>query len=116
MQALRRFRLGVGDVPGKWLQSTVAQRPEFAAALDALGDALAGLARELAQQAERSDELAQYAGRAADSIARLTRWREGLTGREDTSDAQWIRWLEGSMHGWQLRSSPLSVAEIFPSR
>jgi ATP-dependent DNA helicase DinG len=114
MQALRRFRLGVGDVAGKWLQSTVAQRPEFAGALDALGDALAGLARELAQQAERSDELAQYAGRAADSMARLTRWREGLTGREETSDdTQWIRWLEVSMHGWQLRASPLSVAEIF---
>ena len=114
MQALRRFRLGVGDVPGKWLQSTVAQRPEFAAALDALGDALAGLARELAQQAERSDELAQYAGRAADSMARLTRWREGQNGRENTSaDAQWIRWLEVSMHGWQLRASPLSIAEIF---
>ena len=114
MQALRRFRLGVGDVPGKWLQSTVAQRPEFAVALDALGDALAGLARELAQQAERSDELAQYASRAADSMARLSRWREGLTGRADASeDAQWIRWLEVSTHGWQLRASPLSVAEIF---
>ena len=114
MQALRRFRLGVGDVPGKWLQSTVAQRPEFAAALDALGDALAGLARELAQQAERSDELAQYAGRATDSMARLNRWREGLRGREDTSvDTEWIRWLEVSTHGWQLRASPLSVAEIF---
>ena len=114
MQALRRFRLGVGDVPGKWLQSTVAQRPEFAAALDALGDALAGLARELAQQAERSDELAQYAGRATDSMARLNRWREGLRGREDTSvDTKWIRWLEVSTHGWQLRASPLSVAEIF---
>ena len=114
MQALRRFRLGVGDVPGKWLQSTVAQRPEFAAALDALGDALAGLARELAQQAERSDELAQYAGRATDSMARLSRWREGLRRREDTSvDAEWIRWLEVSTHGWQLRASPLSVAEIF---
>jgi ATP-dependent DNA helicase DinG len=113
MQALRRFRLGVGEVPGKWLQSTVAQRPEFAPALDALGDALAGLARELAQQAERSDELAQYAGRAADSTARLSRWREGLKGCADASDAQWIRWLEVSTHGWQLRASPLSVAEIF---
>ena len=77
------------------------------------GVALAGLARELAQQAERSDELAQYADRAADSTARLTRWREGLTGCADASDAQWIRWLEVSTHGWQLRASPLSVAEIF---
>jgi ATP-dependent DNA helicase DinG len=113
-QALRRFRLSVGDVPGKWLQSVVAQRPGFTTALDALGDALSGLARELGHQAERSDELAQCATRAADSIARLTRWRGGLRRPKETSeDSEWIRWLDVSMHGWQLRASPLSVAEIF---
>ncbi|HXL84205.1 MAG TPA: ATP-dependent DNA helicase, partial [Casimicrobiaceae bacterium] len=52
-QALRRFRLSVGDVPGKWLQSAVAQRPGFTTALDTLADALAELARELAHQADR---------------------------------------------------------------
>ena len=112
-QALRRFRLSVGDVPGKWLQSVVAQRPGFTIALDALGDALSGLARELGHQAERSDELAQCATRAADSMARLSRWREGLRPKGTSEDAEWIRWLEVSMHGWQLRASPLSVAEIF---
>ena len=112
-QALRRFRLSVGDVPGKWLQSVVAQRPGFTTALDALGDALSRLARELGHQAERSDELAQCATRAADSIARLNRWREGLRPKETSEDSEWIRWLEVSMHGWQLRASPLSVAEIF---
>jgi ATP-dependent DNA helicase DinG len=113
-QALRRFRLGVGDVPGKWLQSVVAERLGFTTALDALGGALAELARELAHQAERSDELAQCTTRAADSMARLTRWREGLRRPKDASeDSEWIRWLDVSTHGWQLRSSPLSVAEIF---
>src|SRR5437764_12783629 len=102
-QALRRFRLSVGDVPGKWLQSVVAQRPGFTDALDTLGDALSGLARELGHQAERSDELAQCATRAADSIARLTRWREGLRRPQETSEeSEWIRWLDVSMHGWQL--------------
>ena len=112
-QALRRFRLSVGDVPGKWLQSVVAQRPGFTTALDALGDALSGVARELGHQAERSDELAQCASRAADSVARLTRWREGLRPKETSEDSEWIRWLDVSMHGWQLRASPLSVAAIF---
>ena len=60
-QALRRFRLSAGDIPGKWLSSGVAERPGFTAALDSLGDALADLARELEHQAERSDELAQCA-------------------------------------------------------
>src|SRR5207237_4841589 len=116
-QALRRFRLSVGDVPGKWLQSVVAQRPGFTDALDTLGDALSGLARELGHQAERSDELAQCATRATDSIARLTRWREGLRRPQETSeDSEWIRWLDVSMHGWQLRASPLSVAEIFSNQ
>jgi ATP-dependent DNA helicase DinG len=109
-QALRRFRLSAGDVPGKWLQSGIAERPGFTTALDVLGDALAELARELEHQAERSGELAQCAGRAADSIARLTRWCEGLRRPDDT---EWIRWLDVSAHGWQLRASPLSIADIF---
>jgi ATP-dependent DNA helicase DinG len=113
-QALRRFRLSVGDVPGKWLQSAVTERPGFTPALDALGDALTSLARELGHQAERSDELAQCADRAADLIARLTRWRDNLSGTRDASDGtEWIRWLDVSTHGWQLRASPLSIAEIF---
>jgi ATP-dependent DNA helicase DinG len=109
-QALRRFRLSAGDVPGKWLLSGLSERPGFTAALNALADALAELARELEHQAERSDELAQCAGRAADAIGRLTRWREGLRRPDDT---EWIRWLEVSAHGWQLRASPLSIADIF---
>jgi len=113
-QALRRFRLSVGDVPGKWLQSAVIERAGFADALDALGDALGDLSRELEHQAERSDELAQCASRAAESMARLKRWRDGLRGQVETSEGtEWIRWLDLGTHGWQLRASPLSVAEIF---
>jgi ATP-dependent DNA helicase DinG len=115
---LRRFRLSVGDVPGKWLQSALAERSGFVDALDALGDAVAALARELEHQAERSDELAQCASRAKDSIGLLSRWREGLhapvvAGEAATADTEWIRWLDVSAHGWQLRASPLSIADIF---
>ena len=117
-QALRRFRLSLGDTPGKWLQSAMAGRSDFVAGLDALGEALALLAQELALQAERSDELAQYAGRGADLMARLDRWRAGLRGSAHAGDdverdTEWIRWLDVGTHGWQLRASPLSVAEIF---
>src|SRR5205823_488803 len=50
--------------------------------------------------------------------ARLDRWREGLrdtatTNEGEAPDPQWIRWLDVGTHGWQLRASPLSVAEIF---
>ncbi len=117
-QGLRRFRLCVGDVPGKWLQSALVERSGFADAVDALGDAVAVLARELEHQAERSDELAQCASRARDFAGRLTRWREGIRPRvladeAAVADTEWIRWLDVSAHGWQLRASPLSIADIF---
>ncbi len=120
VQALRRFRLSLGEAPGKGLQSAFAERPGFIVALDALGDALAALARELGHQAERSDELAQCASRADDLMARLRRWRDGLGPNASAhltahcdGETEWIRWLDVSSHGWQLRASPLSVAEIF---
>jgi ATP-dependent DNA helicase DinG len=109
-QALRRFRLGAGEAPGKLPQLEAMRRSGFAEALDALASALDALAAELAGQAERSDELAHCAQRAVDAIARLARWREG-SGRD--VDAEWIRWLEVTPGGWQLHASPLSIAEIF---
>ena len=109
-QALRRFRLGAGDAPGKWPQLEAMRRSGFVEALDALAAALDALATELARQAERSDELAQCAQRASDAIARLARWRERSL---PDDDAEWIRWLEVTPGGWQLHASPLSIAEIF---
>ena len=110
VQALRRFRLSVGDTPGKWLQSGVIARPEFPPALQALTEALGVLERELGRKAERSDELAQCAARATDALGRLSRWRDDT---RDPDGVEWIRWLDVSAHGWQLRASPLSIAEIF---
>jgi ATP-dependent DNA helicase DinG len=104
--AMRRFRLALGDVPGKWPASDATRRPDFDASLDALGASLDALSTELAAQAERTDELAQCASRATDIVARLARWRDG-------NDPAWIRWLEVSTRGWQLNASPLSIAEIF---
>ena len=105
-QALRRFRLAAGEVTGKWPRSDALQRAGFEEGLEGLTTALAALEGELARQAERSDELAQCASRAGDAMQRLARWR-------DREDPAWVRWLEVSANGWQLRASPLSVAEIF---
>ena len=104
--ALRRFRLAAGDAPGKLPRAAAMARPGFDEALDALAAALGGLATELGRQSERSDDLAQCALRAEELSGRLARWR-------DHDDPEWIRWIDVSTSSWQLRASPLSVAEIF---
>ena len=109
-QSVREVRLGAGEAVGKWVQAEALRNHGFAEALDALAQALAALAAELARQAERSDELAQCAERAADASARLERWRGGP--RPDDG-GEWIRWLEVTSASWQLQASPLSIAEIF---
>jgi ATP-dependent DNA helicase DinG len=105
-QALRRLRLAAGEAPGKWPRSEAMQRPGFEEALDIIAAATDMLAAELGRQAERSDEIAQCANRATDAARRLARWR-------DRDDPAWVRWLDVSASGWQLRASPLSIAEIF---
>ncbi len=104
--ALRRFRLAAGEAPGKLPRVVAMRRAGFGEALDALNAALAALATELGKQAERSDDLAQCAHRAEAALARLARWRDG-------DDPEWIRWVDISVSSWQLKASPLSVAEIF---
>jgi len=104
--AVRRLRLAAGEAAGKYTRSEALHRPGFVAALDGLAEALRRLASELAGAAERSDELAQCAGRATELCSRLARWHE-------SDDPDWIRWLDVTPHGWQLHASPLSVAEIF---
>jgi ATP-dependent DNA helicase DinG len=104
---MKQFRLAAGDQPGRWAREDVKRRRAgFEAALDSLAAALDALAIELSNQAERSEELAQCAHRAAEASSRIARWRD----REDT---EWVRWLDLSANGWQLNASPLSVAELF---
>jgi ATP-dependent DNA helicase DinG len=105
-QALRRFRLALGETQGKAPRSEATQRPGFEAALDALAAATDALATELDRQAERSDELAQCATRAGAIAQRLAHWR-------DRDDPEWVRWIDVGATSWQLHASPLSIAEIF---
>lgn len=108
--ALRRLRLALGDAPGRATRATVATRPDFGAALGALAAALDRLCAELAAQAERSEDLAAIARRAADAGERLAHWRDEAA---DHDAEEWIRWVDIGVQGFQLHASPLSVASVF---
>ena len=108
--ALRRLRLALGDAPGRATRATVATRPDFDAALGTLAAALDRLRAELAAQAERSEDLAAIARRAADAGERLAHWRDEAA---DHDAEEWIRWVDIGVQGFQLHASPLSVAGVF---
>jgi ATP-dependent DNA helicase DinG len=111
--AIRRLRLAAGDAAGKFTQDAIASREGFTAALDGLAAALDRLAAEMQHYAERSEDLATIARRADDAAARVARWRSGTTDAEDGEQRDWIRWIDVTAQGWQLQSSPLSIADIF---
>lgn len=108
--ALRRLRLALGDASGRMTRAAVAARPDFDAAIGALGAALDRLHAELAAQAERSEELAAITRRAGDATQRLARWRSEA---DDDAGGEWVRWVDVGAQGFQLHASPLSVAEVF---
>jgi ATP-dependent DNA helicase DinG len=111
--ALRRLRLAAGEAPGKFTQGAAKARDGFSAALDELAAALDRLAAEMRQHAERSEDLAAIARRADDAAARVARW-QGATANDDEGGVEdWIRWIDVTPQGWQLRASPLSIADIF---
>ena len=125
--AIRRLRLALGETPGKIAQRVAADRDGVGDALDELTAALDRLAAELALFAERSEEIANCARRAAEAAAQLARWRAGLmppAGSGETAPANddaapgvpWIRWVDVTQAGWQLHASPLSVADVFGKR
>ena len=113
LPAVRKLRLAAGDVPGKFTLAAMAARPDFVAAQDELGAALDRLAAEMKHFAERSEDLATIARRAEEAAARLARWRAGLVDVPSADGVEWIRWLDVTPQGWQMQSSPLSVADIF---
>ena len=114
--AIRTLRLALGEEVGKLAQRVAAQKVGFIDALDALTAALDRLATELGVNAERSEDIANSAQRATSAAAQLARWRAGLAERaasEDVSQAASIRWVDVTQAGWQLHTSPLSVADLF---
>jgi ATP-dependent DNA helicase DinG len=109
---IRKFRLALGDTPGKFSQQTLAGRRDFVDALEALAAGLDRLATGMRSVAERSEDVAVVARRAEAAADALGRWQSGL--RADDDDAHdWIRWVDVSPNSWQLHASPLSVADVF---
>ena len=114
--AIRKLRLALGEAPGKLAQRDATAKPGFVDALDELTAALDRLATEIGLFAERSEDIAHCATRAAGAVAQLARWRAGLVDRapaEGVDEPAWIRWVDVTQSGWQLQASPLSVADVF---
>ena len=65
-------------MPGKLAQRVAFEKDGFVEALDELTASLDRMSTELAQFAERSEDIANCAQRAADAVTRLARWRAGL--------------------------------------
>lgn len=81
----------------------------FDDALATLEEKIGELAALLEQQAERAPGLENCWGRAQALLAGLRQWRD-----EQNDEA--VRWVEVFSHGYQLNSTPLSVAESFRSQ
>jgi ATP-dependent DNA helicase DinG len=111
--AVKRLRLAAGDVTGKYARDVALARAGFAEALDGLAAALDRLATELAQFAERGEEIAMAAARADEAARQVARWRDSEPLPDSPDDAEgWIRWIDVTPHGFQLQASPLSVAPL----
>ena len=102
----RDLRLSLGSEPARMAWAQAARRDGFAAALETLSSALDALAEALEEQAERSEGLASCARRAEESRGTLARVQEPAA-------ADRVRWIEVFSHAAQLRSTPLSSAELF---
>ena len=110
--AIRKLRLAAGEATGKFAQAALAERPEFREALDALAASLDRLTGELHLFADRSEDVAVVARRAATAADCVARWKGGFA-PDDSESGQWIRWIDVGAQGWQLHASPLSVADVF---
>jgi ATP-dependent DNA helicase DinG len=111
--AIKKLRLAAGESTGKIARDVALAQAPFREALDALAATLDRLATELAQFAERSEDLALVAARADEAARQVARWRDEAPVPESPDDvAGWIRWVDVMPHGFQLQASPLSVAPL----
>jgi ATP-dependent DNA helicase DinG len=102
----RDLRLAAGGRDTR-LAARVLERDErFRTAVAAAATALHALSAGLAKLAERSEDLAACARRAAEVDAKLARWRRA-------EDARLVRWVEVFQQTIALHATPLSIAEGF---
>ena len=108
--ASKQFRLAIDRPPGKYARAALDDASSLSA-LDRLIAVAGEIAAVLAKHAERGEMLAAIARRAIDLESRLARWRHPADG--DGAGDPSIRWLDVTQTGWQLHTSPLSIATIF---
>ncbi|MCL2310217.1 MAG: ATP-dependent DNA helicase [Proteobacteria bacterium] len=119
--AIRQLRLAAGEFPGKVAASQLMSLPAFAEALQTLAKTLDETASDLGSVAERNEDLGAIAARAQALSCDLQQWCDVNDNASDDaienpeSEMPLIRWADLSPHGWQLHTSPLSVAPIFRS-
>ncbi len=105
-KAARDLRLSVAVDNARLAAVQLLHDQAFQQALKVLGDELAGLAKHLESQAERSEGLGSCLQRTLEIEARLKRWHI----REDSMQ---VRWVEVFSHALALNLTPLDVADIF---
>ena len=105
-KATRDLRLSVPGHTARFTAISVHRKREFSDALTAVETALATLHSVLHSLAVRSEGLSRCAERAHETQGVLQRWR-------DQTRADLVRWVETFSHSLQLRSTPLSIAEVF---
>ena len=104
-KAAKDLRLSVGLDAGRFSYGQLAEKPEFAPALNVLEAEMVKFAAILETQAERAEGLEKCWQRAVELVQRLGEWQKTTAG--------YVRWAEAFSQALQLNSTPLDVAEIF---
>jgi ATP-dependent DNA helicase DinG len=117
-RAARDLRIALGNASGRTALAQVRNRKDFDAAIDRLVERLAALAKVLAAQEERAEEIRNARSRADGLLALLGEWREAdQRPREDAFgdplEGGIVRWIESWPHSAVLYMTPLDVARIF---
>lgn len=105
-KSARDLRLSLPNEGARFTAASLKQHAGFLAALSAVDSAVATLREALEALAERSEGLARCAERASEIQTVLAHWR-------DETRLDVVRWIEVFSHSLQLRSTPLSVADVF---
>jgi ATP-dependent DNA helicase DinG len=105
-RAARDLRLAAGAREARLPARALEGEASFASALAALRGELKSSGAALERLAERSEGLANCAGRAVELAARVERWTTD-------EDGELVRWVEVYTHAAALHMTPLSIAASF---
>ncbi|WP_374337693.1 ATP-dependent DNA helicase [Leeia sp.] len=105
-KAVRDLRLTFRMEVARLSQQEVLANDAFVQQLEEVGRALQELKELLDSQAARAEELKRCAERADMLLQLFDAW-------QNLTEGTLIRWLELTQHGFQMHSTPLSIASLF---